>query len=147
MGVLAHTPHFLMLGQMKRLRRITGAATLAFAIALMAGGGQAWAGKFSDLLAEAQKAREAGDLTKTASLLRQAIAIKPLPTLYNNLGRVLEDMGEDAFETMTYYERWMNSVTQNLIQTGVISLDELNAKMTEIKARGATYGEAQGVGE
>ncbi|MEO1494151.1 MAG: ScnB-like protein [Pseudomonadota bacterium] len=64
----------------------------------------------------------------------------------DGLRRVLEDMGEDAFETMTYYERWMNSVTQNLIEAGVFSIEELNAKMAEIKDRGATYGEAQGDG-
>ena len=65
----------------------------------------------------------------------------------DGLRRVLEDMGEDAFETMTYYERWMNSVTQNLVEAGVFSIEELNAKMAEVQSRGATYGEAQGGGE
>jgi len=65
----------------------------------------------------------------------------------DGLRRVLEDMGEDAFETMTYYERWMNSVTQNLIQAGAFSTEELNAKMAEVQARGPTYGEAQGGGK
>lgn len=62
----------------------------------------------------------------------------------DGLRRVLEDMGEDAFETMTYYERWMNSVTQNMIEAGAFSIEELNAKMAEVQARGKTYGEAQG---
>ncbi|MEM9138325.1 MAG: ScnB-like protein [Pseudomonadota bacterium] len=61
----------------------------------------------------------------------------------DGLRRVLEDMGEDAFETMTYYERWMNSVTQNMIEAGAFTIEELNAKMAEVKARGDTYGEAQ----
>ncbi len=65
----------------------------------------------------------------------------------DGLRRVLEDMGEDAFETMTYYERWMNSVTQNLIEAGAFSIEELNARMAEVQARGSTYGEAQGGGE
>lgn len=65
----------------------------------------------------------------------------------DGLRRVLEDMGEDAFETMTYYERWIASVTENLIEAGVISLDELNARMTEVEGRGPTYGDAQGLGE
>ena len=65
----------------------------------------------------------------------------------DGLRRVLEDMGEDAFETMTYYERWMNSVTQNLIEKGAFSIEELNARMDEVRARGTTYGEAQGSGE
>lgn len=60
----------------------------------------------------------------------------------DGLRRVLEDMGEDAFETMSYYERWIASVNQNLIEAGTYTLAELGEKMAEIEARGATYGEA-----
>lgn len=61
----------------------------------------------------------------------------------DGLRRALEDMGEQAFEDMTYYERWVAAINQNLVEAGVYSLEELGAKMEEIKARGATYGEAQ----
>ena len=61
----------------------------------------------------------------------------------DGLRRALEDMGEDAFETMTYYERWMNSVTQNLIEAGAYSIEELGQRMEEVAARGDTNGEAQ----
>jgi hypothetical protein len=60
----------------------------------------------------------------------------------DGLRRVLEDMGPDAFETMTYYERWIASVNQNLIEAGVYTTSELAQRMTEVAARGATYGEA-----
>ncbi len=60
----------------------------------------------------------------------------------DGLRRVLEDMGEDAFETMTYYERWVAAVNQNLVEAGAYSLEELGRKMDEVKARGTTYGEA-----
>ena len=60
----------------------------------------------------------------------------------DGLRRVLEDMGEDAFETMTYYERWIASVNQNLIEAGTYTTAELAQKMSEVQARGATYGEA-----
>lgn len=60
----------------------------------------------------------------------------------DGLRRVLEDMGEDAFETMTYYERWVASVNQNLIEAGAYTTAELGAKMAQVKARGTTYGEA-----
>lgn len=65
----------------------------------------------------------------------------------DGLRRAIEDMGEDAFETMTYYERWIASVTQNLIEAGAFTIEELNARMAEVEARGPTYGEAQGSGE
>ena len=60
----------------------------------------------------------------------------------DGLRRVLEDMGPDAFETMSYYERWVQSVTQNLLEAGVFTPSELGAKMAEVEARGPTYGEA-----
>jgi len=36
---------------------------------------------------------------------------------------------------MGYYERWMHSICQTLIQRGVISIDELGRKMAEIESR------------
>ncbi len=65
----------------------------------------------------------------------------------DGLRRALEDMGEDAFETMTYYERWIASVTRNMVEAGAFTIEELNARMDEVAARGPTYGEAQGAGE
>ncbi|MDX8349620.1 nitrile hydratase subunit beta [Cognatiyoonia sp. IB215446] len=60
----------------------------------------------------------------------------------DGLRRVLEDMGPEAFETMTYYERWIASVNQNLIEAGIYTTAELGARMSEVAKRGATYGDA-----
>ena len=64
----------------------------------------------------------------------------------DGLRRALEDMGEEAFETLSYYERWMHAVNQNLIASGVYSLEELSEKMAEVQARGTRYGDVQGGG-
>lgn len=61
----------------------------------------------------------------------------------DGLRRALEDMGEDAFETMTYYERWIAASNQNLIEAGAYTLQELGEKMEVVAKRGPTYGEAQ----
>lgn len=79
---------------------------------------------------------------KRVDALQVITSTKGLFTV-DGLRRVLEDMGEEAFETMSYYERWTQSVNQNLIEAGTYTLEELGAKMAEVKARGATYGEAQ----
>ena len=60
----------------------------------------------------------------------------------DGLRRVLEDLGEDAFETMSYYERWIASVNQNLIEAGVYTTAELAERMSQVADRGPTYGEA-----
>lgn len=60
----------------------------------------------------------------------------------DGLRRALEDMGPEAFDRLSYYDRWCESLTRNLIEGGVISVGELREKMDAIAARGASYGEA-----
>lgn len=60
----------------------------------------------------------------------------------DGLRRALEDMGEAAFDSMTYYERWVAAVAQNLVEAGVITQSELATRMEEVARRGTTYGEA-----
>ena len=59
----------------------------------------------------------------------------------DGLRRALEDMGEESFAQLSYYERWIESVNRNLIEAGVYSTAELAAKLEAVKARGETYGE------
>ena len=60
----------------------------------------------------------------------------------DGLRRAIEDMGEEAFESMTYYERWIAAINQNLVESGVYSLEELGRRMRAVSLRGDTYGEA-----
>ena len=83
---------------------------------------------------------------KRVDALKEIRGAKGLITV-DGLRRGLEDLGEEAFETMSYYERWMASITQNLVETGVFTLDELNRRLAEVEARGPTYAQAQGNGE
>jgi hypothetical protein len=53
----------------------------------------------------------------------------------DELRRNIEGLGLDAYDKMSYYERWIYSITQTLIQRGVISVDELGRKMAEAQAR------------
>lgn len=65
----------------------------------------------------------------------------------DGLRRVLEDMGPEAFETQTYYERWVQSINQNLLESGAYSIEELAEKMAEVQKRGETYGDCAGAAE
>ena len=53
----------------------------------------------------------------------------------DELRRNIEALGPDAYDRMTYYERWMHSVAQTMIQRGVVSLDELGRKIAEVERR------------
>jgi len=41
----------------------------------------------------------------------------------------IETLGADAYEKLTYYERWISSVTKALLAHGVITTDELGRHM------------------
>ena len=62
----------------------------------------------------------------------------------DGLRRVLEYMPVESFEQMSYYERWVMSINQNLIEAGVYSTAKLAKKMADVSARGKTYGEVAG---
>jgi hypothetical protein len=54
----------------------------------------------------------------------------------DELRKNIEALGPEAYDKMSYYERWVTSITQTMIQRGVITTDELGRKMEEIRKRG-----------
>jgi hypothetical protein len=58
----------------------------------------------------------------------------------DELRRNIEGLGRDAYDRMTYYERWIYAITQTLIERGVISVDELGRAMEAVRAREAHGG-------
>ena len=52
------------------------------------------------------------------------------------LRRGIEGLPADAYDKMSYYERWMHAICQTLIQRGAITIDELGRKMEEVRAAG-----------
>jgi hypothetical protein len=53
----------------------------------------------------------------------------------DELRKNIEAIGPDAYDRMSYYERWIHSIAQTLIQRGVINIEELGRKMAEVEAR------------
>ena len=49
--------------------------------------------------------------------------------------RNIEALPPEAYDTMSYYEKWLVAITQTLIQRGVITTDELGRKMAEVSGR------------
>lgn len=54
----------------------------------------------------------------------------------DELRKNIESLPPDAYDRMAYYERWVVSITQTMIQRGVITTEELGRKMAEIGKRG-----------
>jgi hypothetical protein len=49
--------------------------------------------------------------------------------------RAIESLGADAYERMSYYERWIAAIAASMIEKGIITVDELGRRMAEIEAR------------
>ena len=52
----------------------------------------------------------------------------------DELRRGIEELGADAYDRYSYYERWMASMTNLLLEKKIISVSELGARMAEIEA-------------
>ena len=49
----------------------------------------------------------------------------------------IEALPPQAYDAMSYYEKWLVALTQACLQRGVITTDELGRKMEEVGARHA----------
>ena len=54
----------------------------------------------------------------------------------DELRRGIESLPADAYDKMSYYERWISSIVYILIEKGVVSRQELEARIAELKANG-----------
>ena len=54
----------------------------------------------------------------------------------DELRRGIEELGPDAYDRYSYYERWMASMTNVLLEKNVIEVSELGARMAEVEAGG-----------
>jgi Nitrile hydratase beta subunit len=57
----------------------------------------------------------------------------------DELRRNIESLGSEAYDRMSYYERWIFAISQNLIQRGVITVDELGRKIEQVSARDVSH--------
>jgi hypothetical protein len=47
----------------------------------------------------------------------------------------IEALPPQAYDLLSYYEKWITALTQCLIQRGVVTTDELGRKMAEVEKR------------
>ena len=53
----------------------------------------------------------------------------------DQLRKGIESLPPDANEKMTYYERWIFSITQALQYNGLLTTEELSLKMEDVQSR------------
>ena len=57
--------------------------------------------------------------------------------------RYVEALGEDVYNTLNYYERWTATMSQQLLEKGVLTRDEIDNKVREIRDRLEATGELE----
>ncbi|MBL8792331.1 MAG: nitrile hydratase subunit beta [Planctomycetia bacterium] len=53
----------------------------------------------------------------------------------HELRQGIESLGEAEYERLSYYERWIASITNTLLKKGVFTPEELGQKLAEIEQR------------
>jgi nitrile hydratase len=64
------------------------------------------------------------DFGKRVDALRHILAQKKMMTV-DELRRGIESIPEDEYFSLTYYERWLTSITTLMIEKGVITPEDL----------------------
>ena len=69
------------------------------------------------------------------ALLVLLTSMSPELMSVDQLRKGIESLPPDAYEKMSYYERWIFSITQALQYNGVLTTKELSLKLEEVKTR------------
>lgn len=68
------------------------------------------------------------DFDRRVDALRQLLSAKGLMSV-DELRRGIEAIPEEEYHRLTYYERWIRSITATLLRKGVISQAELDPRL------------------
>ena len=56
----------------------------------------------------------------------------------DELRRGIESLGPEAYDTLSYYERWIASISSILVEKGILSEAEIAERVAAIRARAET---------
>ena len=79
---------------------------------------------------------------KQIDAVRGVIAAKGLIKTDENR-RYVEQLGHDAYERLSYYERWTASLMRALVDKGVLTQDEIDQRVALVRRRLTDTGELE----
>ena len=83
--------------------------------------------------------REEHDLAlwekRTDAMLRLLVTPGKRAFTVDGMRRVIEDYGQQAYDRTTYYEKWIRAVRNLLVEQEVLTREEVEARMAEVRAR------------
>ena len=83
--------------------------------------------------------REEHDLAlwekRTDAILRLMVTLGKRAFTVDGMRRVIEDYGQQAYDRTTYYEKWIRAVRNLVVEQEILTRDEVEARMAEVRAR------------
>ncbi len=74
------------------------------------------------------------------AILRLLVSPQCRVMTVDELRRGIEELGPGAYDELGYYQRWIASIGNNLLEKGVVTVDELGRKLAEVEARWRAEG-------
>jgi hypothetical protein len=71
---------------------------------------------------------------KQIDAMNQLLAQKGIRRTDENRAAI-ETLGHDAYDKLSYYERWTAALARILIDKGVLTQDEIDAKVAQLRGR------------
>mgnify|MGYP001377393236 CR=1 FL=1 len=83
--------------------------------------------------------REEHDLAlwekRTDAMLRLLVSPGKRAFTVDGMRRVIEDYSQQEYDRTTYYEKWIRAVRNLIVEQEVVTREEIEARMAEIRAR------------
>ena len=75
---------------------------------------------------------------KVTRAMRQVLGDKNRGLIrVDELRRAIEDLPADQYNSLAYFDRWIRSVRKVLVEKGVVTDEEIEARMAELRAQRA----------
>jgi hypothetical protein len=79
---------------------------------------------------------------KQIDALRSLIGAKGLVSTDENR-RYIEELGHDVYNRLGYYERWTAALSRQMVDRGILTQAEIDARVAELRRRLAEAGELE----
>lgn len=83
--------------------------------------------------------REEHDLAlwekRTDAMLRLLVGPQKRAFTVDGMRRVIEDYGQQQYDRTTYYEKWIRAVRNLVVEQGILTREEIEARMAEVRDR------------
>ncbi len=83
--------------------------------------------------------REEHDLAlwekRTDAMLRLLVGTQKRAFTVDGMRRVIEDYGQQQYDRTTYYEKWIRAVRNLVVEQGIVTREEIEARMAEVRER------------